>query len=629
MGRKNVVDEENYAFSEGIEKTEHSALVERVNSLVANATTNASGLKVEEKTVTVSQKNDSEGAYGRIEIPIPEGAVLLNVCWRVNNQYWKTENITWIRILAPSSAFDVTIRPLYNVNANIRLVYAYMDSINLQELIDMRIGTDGTIYDSAGDAIREQIFALEEAIREIEVEAGWQPPSGGIDESLLSESVNESLDNGNAALEGLDNKLDKQVGQANYGKPMVVSNIGIPVPGEWPENRNTKIYGFDNLQAFNNFRRDYPDVIKPGDYAFIRSGNYVNAIYILYEVTQNSISPVFSMNNVYVVTVSVSGGIYAADKTLAQIIAAYNNGYVIKLLTEYGVILDTTEFEANAIEFTGSIEDNGNFLNVTYKIDVNGLKVNKKIVSKVTIELEENNGVYSPIDTSIDLIAIQDFVNSGAVVEILADQQRYPWVAGSQLDVKFGRIDPATSKYILFSANQNTNFSRTELDIGSGGGGGSGGTVTAADIVTATSTATSNQKSSIRNNISAAPSSDIAKTALASGVQSSLDKADAALPKNQGSANSGKPLVVGSDGNVAPGAWQGGSGGAGASENFVRAAINAVKNLLTIASYTADNTQAFADLSQFLPDEIIQTGDVLAITGGVNAVLTGETLAIS
>lgn len=49
------------------------------------------------------------------------------------------------------------------------------------------------------------------------------------------------------------------------------------------------------------------------------------------------------------------------------------------------------------------------------------------------------------------------------------------------------------------------------------------------------------------------PSGGIPKTDLASAVQTSLDKADGALQKSQGSSNAGKIIVVGSDGIAAPG----------------------------------------------------------------------------
>ena len=66
------------------------------------------------------------------------------------------------------------------------------------------------------------------------------------------------------------------------------------------------------------------------------------------------------------------------------------------------------------------------------------------------------------------------------------------------------------------------------------------------------------------------PAGGIPKTDLAQAVQTSLGKADAALAANQGAANSGKVLAVGSNGAVAPramsqllAAWSPAAGGYG------------------------------------------------------------------
>lgn len=64
--------------------------------------------------------------------------------------------------------------------------------------------------------------------------------------------------------------------------------------------------------------------------------------------------------------------------------------------------------------------------------------------------------------------------------------------------------------------------------------GGGSGAVTPASIVTATSQMTTAQKTSTRSNINAAPSTNIAKSALASAVQTSLGKADTAYQKPSG-----------------------------------------------------------------------------------------------
>lgn len=75
----------------------------------------------------------------------------------------------------------------------------------------------------------------------------------------------------------------------------------------------------------------------------------------------------------------------------------------------------------------------------------------------------------------------------------------------------------------------------------------------------------------------------------------------------------------------------GGGGGGSVSENFVRAAVQAIYNALTKATFvqSADTDALFADLEQFLPTDIRQVGDTLEISGGVTVAQSGDTLTIT
>lgn len=67
------------------------------------------------------------------------------------------------------------------------------------------------------------------------------------------------------------------------------------------------------------------------------------------------------------------------------------------------------------------------------------------------------------------------------------------------------------------------------------------------------------------------PSGGIPKTDLAQAVQTSLGKADTALQDSFGTANAGKPLVVGSNGKGTVGSWPSGGGG-----SYTRESVEAV-----------------------------------------------------
>lgn len=108
--------------------------------------------------------------------------------------------------------------------------------------------------------------------------------------------------------------------------------------------------------------------------------------------------------------------------------------------------------------------------------------------------------------------------------------------------------------------------------------GGGSGAVTPASIVTATSQMTTAQKTSTRTNIGAAPATNIAKSALASSVQTSLGKADTAVqpadlaayvPRGQqATKTSGQTQAVGIDANGKLWVEPPGSGGGGTVERF-------------------------------------------------------------
>ena len=129
----------------------------RVDQLVAYNTTNLSGWKVEDKFEIVTI---SGGLATYTWTNIPTGAVMLEAAYNedINNYPWVTGDI---QVFYEELNHQVTVSKgsLAGASCALKISYAYPEPVVISELTDIRVGADGITYNTAGDAVRNQLDA--------------------------------------------------------------------------------------------------------------------------------------------------------------------------------------------------------------------------------------------------------------------------------------------------------------------------------------------------------------------------------------------------------------------------------------------------------------------------------------